>query len=438
VLKATPVVDREESYDAGWLAGLYDGEGHLTAGPGWRVTLSQKPGPVLDRAVSLLRERGYDLRIAGRSNDDVAAVTINGGMQEVWRFFMQIRPGRLLAKLLTKLPEASLYGRSHQAVSVVAKEFLGEQEVVAIQTGCSTFIAEGLASHNCYISNFYRALQTDPEAVAHWADWPVNEADLHARHRWLLDRSAFRQRMRTDPDYYDAKVAGWWVWGISQWIGGGWCGEQWYGEEAEEGQRASQQLPHLGNAGRGVHAQRAWQKRPHLGNAGRGVHAQRAWQQRPHLGDAGTGVHAQRAGGDLSVYFATLAARLRRVRVCCGDWTRVLGPAPTTKLGLTAILLDPPYSHAERAADIYAVERDIAADVRAWAVAHGDTPMLRIALCSYGEESCPSGWEAVPWKANGGYGSQSDAGRGRENAKREVVWFSPHCLRPDTGQRRLF
>ena len=32
-----------------------------------------------------------------------------------------------------------------------------------------------------------------------------------------------RGRLRNDPEYYDAKVAGWWVWGISIWIGGGWC-----------------------------------------------------------------------------------------------------------------------------------------------------------------------------------------------------------------------
>ena len=30
----------------------------------------------------------------------------------------------------------------------------------------------------------------------------------------------------------------------------------------------------------------------------------------------------------------------------------------------------------------------------------------------------------------GGYGSQGNL-RGRENSQREVVWFSPHCLKPD-------
>ena len=39
---------------------------------------------------------------------------------------------------------------------------------------------------DCYLANFWRATSRDPEAVAVAADWPINEADLHARHRWLV------------------------------------------------------------------------------------------------------------------------------------------------------------------------------------------------------------------------------------------------------------
>ena len=53
-----------------------------------------------------------------------------------------------------------------------------------------------------------------------------------------------------------------------------------------------------------------------------------------------------------------------------------------------------------------------------------------IALCGYADTwQAPAGWVAMPWKAHGGYGSQGK-GRGRENAAREVVWFSPACLNP--------
>lgn len=270
---------------------------------------------------------------------------------------------------------------------------------------------------DCFLANFWRSLQQDPEEVAHHADWPVNEADLHARHQWLVNVGRLElERMHSDPSYYDAKIAGWWVWGCCQWIGSGWCHHpDW------------QQRPHLGNSGRGVH--RPSQKLPHLGDAGRGVH--RASQQRPHLGDAGMGVH-RATTSDLLGYFRDLAARLRRVRVCCGDWSRVCGPTPTVRMGLTAVFLDPPYtSAAGRKSSLYARDDEsIGHEVRAWAVEHGDDPKLRIALCGYdGEYDMPASWECVPWKSHGGYASQGKRKKPISNAAKERIWFSPHCLK---------
>ena len=75
-----------------------------------------------------------------------------------------------------------------------------------------------------FLANFWRALAADPYEVASWADWPVNEADLEARHLWLVTEGRRRvEAMAADPDWFDARVAGWWVWGINSWIGSGWC-----------------------------------------------------------------------------------------------------------------------------------------------------------------------------------------------------------------------
>ena len=54
------------------------------------------------------------------------------------------------------------------------------------------------------LANFWRAVQADPEEVARWADWPVNECDSHARHSWLVGRKAdVTARLCGDPDWYD-------------------------------------------------------------------------------------------------------------------------------------------------------------------------------------------------------------------------------------------
>ena len=40
-----------------------------------------------------------------------------------------------------------------------------------------------------YVANLRRAVEADPEQVAHDADWPVKQADLFARHVWLIKRN---------------------------------------------------------------------------------------------------------------------------------------------------------------------------------------------------------------------------------------------------------
>lgn len=278
--------------------------------------------------------------------------------------------------------------------------FFGSGAVLFLRPPTDHAIAtETVNDKDGFVANFWRAAKADPEAVAKHADWPVNENDLHARHAWLVAQKAdFVPRLEGDPDYYDPKIAGWWVWGICSWIGAEFCSGKgpWQSIEGR--------LVKSGDAGRGVNRQL-----PHLGNAGRGVNRKLPVES----------------------MFVAIADRLRHVRVCCGDWERVCGSSPTVKNGLTGVFLDPPYSaEAKRDGSLYAVEDlRVAHKVREWALANGDHPLMRIALCGYeGEHEMPGDWACVPWKAVGGYGSQGK-GKGRANAGRERIWFSPHCLR---------
>lgn len=303
---------------------------------------------------------------------------------------------------------------------------------------------------NGYVSNFYRAVRSDPDLVAEWADWPANENDLTARHIWLVTRrDSMQVQLEGDPDWFDAKIAGWWVWGMALWIGGGFCSGDgpWSSvvgqlvRDADSEGGVSRGLVHLGDAGRGVQRQLV-----HLGSAGQGVQ-----RKCVHLGDAGQGVQRKRVhlgdagdAGDgnqgILEWMRALAERLARVRICCGDWARICGPSPTENLGVTGVFLDPPYSaEANRDLDVYGHADDpvVAHAVRGWAIARGGNPMYRIALCGYeGEHDMPADWKCHGWKAHGGYGNRAD-GAGRANAGRERIWFSPHCLRPEK-QGKLF
>ena len=301
---------------------------------------------------------------------------------------------------------------------------------------------------DCYVANAWRAMKCAPQEVAEHCDWPVNEADLHARHRWLHARAEFRSRMEHEPDYYDARIAAWWIWGLSCWIGDNFCrpSKQDALPHLTGGKGVARQVPHLtgGKETVIINEEFAPSAAPD-GRSGRGAQSEnRIPRQIPDIiGTYGaTKSHKGRPGGkgvqksqgeNLQVWFEAIADRLRFTKVCCGDWSRVLTKASTYGQGLTGVLLDPPYDAGDTHDDVYGdMSRGVSGAVREWAIANGSNPLLRIALCGYdGEHAMPGDWECVAWKASGGYGNQS----GNQNAKRERIWFSPACIKPE---RELF
>lgn len=127
-----------------------------------------------------------------------------------------------------------------------------------------------------FIANFWRAIKHDPEAVARYCDEPVNEADLHAKHRWLVMKGVpLLERLIDDPEWFDPKIAGWWCWGVCTWIGNGWC-------HKDERVQKQKRRPELNAAnGRGVHAK-----------AKAGPIAVPQYRQLPKVGTPGHGIHA--------------------------------------------------------------------------------------------------------------------------------------------------
>ena len=282
-----------------------------------------------------------------------------------------------------------------------------------------------------FVANFWRAVARDPDAVAHHADWPCNEVDLFARHSWLVRQtSTLTEKLHGDPDYYDAKIAGWWCWGACNWIGSGWCSGlgPWVhnGEtivdarklphlgDAERG--IKRQVPHLGDAGQGIN-----RKLPHLGNAGQGIN-----RKLPHLGNAGQGDEHPRSAF-IREWMRALCLRMRDVRVTCGDWSRVVKDSVTTRHGLTGVFLDPPYTKGSMDYAAGGVGGDLAREVRAWCAANGDNKQLRIVLCGHAGEHdalLASGWNVRQWTARKGYALTDEA---VENSASETIWCSPHC-----------
>jgi len=252
------------------------------------------------------------------------------------------------------------------------------------------------------VINFWRSLQADYLTVVSHIDWPVSELDLHARHEFLRKQiPTLKLNLKNDPLFFNPMIAGWWCWGIACWIADGWC---------RETQAASDKIPHLTSPGQGIN------RALYIG-----------YGEKPSANGA-----CKDRKDALIKYLKQFSDRLRYVRITCGDWTRVLEPSVTEHLGLTGIVLDPPYSETtNKQASVYGENSDsnLSVEVNKWAAANGMNEKLRIAVCGYeGEHNNLEalGWEKVEWKAQGGYGAVS----GNKNCELERIWFSPACLKP--------
>ena len=341
---------------------------------------------------------------------------------------------------------------------------------------------EVICDLNAFICNFYRSLVGDYEQSAYWADWPTNHHDLTARHRWLLAQGPeLRERMVADPHDYDPKIAGYWCWGQSSWIGHGWCdGTNW------------EQVPNMPGAGghKGVQMQRVnlpvEDKRPKVPDGGgSGVSAQRdrvpgegmpcvqvgggrgVQQQRVSVPDkiplfsnsasglpSGSGVQIQRRGfqgdnrvrlpeGDgvldgsrLRPWFRAIAERLARCIILNRGWEwaltdSVLQQTPSSPKPQVGVFLDPPYrtqrkDGGKRSTGLYqgdnaAASDAVAAATYAWALEHGDK--YRVVYCMHeGDFPIPPGWTAETM----GFSGHRDPAK-KEKAVDQVM-FSPACV----------
>ncbi len=319
------------------------------------------------------------------------------------------------------LPPFPWFGGKRLVANVVWERFGDEKNYVEPFAGGLAVLLgrptppriETINDKDAYVSNFWRAVRHDPDQVAHYAEDRTDEVELHARHRWLHAHGPeLREKLIGDVDYFDAQIAGWWVWGVCLWVGEGWCPSRPVG---------GTRRPHLGRpqgvqrlAHKGTFALKS--PRPQLNR--RGVHS----------------VHMQNLG--IEAYMRLLAERLRDVRVLCGDWDRCTSYSALDFNGLTALFLDPPYPHdAGRDPEIYGIEdAQVWYAVREWCIANGDNPKLRIALCGYeGEHNMPDSWTVHAWKTQGGFGAAKRGTNGMRNRHRERIWFSPHCLAHGIG-----
>jgi hypothetical protein len=153
------VWETDTSWQGGYLAGQFDGEGSLVKHGAHQRILSyyQKVSPSQEFVRRLLLEKGFRLREDYRKRredwQEVWTGIIAGGWGEILRFLGSIRPQRLLEKAESCWEAGAINGLEKATVQHV--EPAGEQWVTGLSTTTQTYWAGGLASHNSQFSFQY-------------------------------------------------------------------------------------------------------------------------------------------------------------------------------------------------------------------------------------------------------------------------------------------
>jgi len=286
------------------------------------------------------------------------------------------------------------FGRKYRIASEINRRFGAVDTRIDAFTGSSSWILasppvkyEIVNDLDGYVVNYLRAVKYAPEEVARHLDFPRAELELVARHHYVRDKlPELVARLGGDPDYYDPVLAARWAYVMAYSImhghqrAGGW----------------------LVKDGRLVYERGKGRIRVSLSSKARLltrlVNERRVFE-----------------------YVAALSERLRGVQVYWNDFEVVAGKAKQPEFGVVGILLDPPYPRHLRDFDYDTDGADVWHRAARWAVANGDNPKLRIAVCGYNDAESdalfPPEWARFAWRRSG-------IGKNKDN---ECIWFSPHC-----------
>lgn len=143
---------QETGYEAGWLAGMFDGEGSLSYGPHGspKLMLCQAKGPIADQVTHRLDRLGIEWSSIDRTREGdrqpIVNIYVGGGFPGILTAMGRLRPERLIRKLA----ELGVHSRSIQPwrVKVEAVEPVGVRDIQVIESSTRTYFGEGYLMHN--------------------------------------------------------------------------------------------------------------------------------------------------------------------------------------------------------------------------------------------------------------------------------------------------
>ena len=174
VVKLLDEFDHNQSWESGWLAGMYCGEGSLyhrrtTGGSVMQLALSQSESHnsgTCRRIEDALRDVcGVETVTHCSAKRTVGQYRITGGARGIAKVLGTVRPPRMLDKFVPEMLGSLTTPGSGDAEHFVSITPVGEDEYVEIEIDAKTMIVEGYGHHNCYE---HKEGYLGPQGNQHW------------------------------------------------------------------------------------------------------------------------------------------------------------------------------------------------------------------------------------------------------------------------------
>lgn len=301
---------------------------------------------------------------------------------------------------------------------------------------------------DCHIVNVLRSVIYEPEVVVRYAAHPRCELDLHMIHDYLIaSRQSLRDFLGSHIDACDGVLAGWWIWGCNNWLGGGWCTDQAILKTPDKVALDNRDLDDLGQLTRRRKPTSCNQLTERLiGNKDLDDLGQLTSRIKPthrnKLTERLIGTPQKKPTNDNKLterltdndrtthirhLIHNVYSVLRGARILYGDFERVLTDTYTIGSGYTGIFLDPPYPSTKDGQYLYSVEdKSTFSRSLKYFLEHNDNEKLRMVFCCQEQDltgvNLPTTIKKENWSRDRGYSKD------QTNRHTEILLFSKWCL----------
>lgn len=146
-----------EDWCKGFLAGIFDAEGHYSES----LRIANTDRSIIDWTVDCLRRFGFSVAVERRRTftNGLTYIRLLGGLQEHLRFFHMVDPA--ITRKRSIVGRAIKTNARLQVESIVPIDREEQPALYDITTGTGDFIANGVVSHNCFARRTHTYLGFD-------------------------------------------------------------------------------------------------------------------------------------------------------------------------------------------------------------------------------------------------------------------------------------